>query len=139
MCTCIYLNACISTQPHSSCQRAVARHPADPRPFLFPLENQNPQGARTLGLSIPAYLGTLKSAGLGSLPGTAAEVLDDAVRAVLCPDKLSTGEWLGVVRAAHGVGLMTTSTLMFGHVEEGPGAWGRHLLALRKLAAETGG
>ncbi|GBF97862.1 hypothetical protein Rsub_11212 [Raphidocelis subcapitata] len=98
------------------------------------------QGARTLGLGLDAYLARLRSAGLGSLPGTAAEVLDDAVRATLCPDKLTTAEWLSVARAAHGAGLPTTSTLMFGHVEEdAPGAWARHLLALRALAAGTGG
>jgi len=70
--------------------------------------------------------------------GTAAEVLDDAVRAVLCPDKLSAGEWLEVVSEAHGVGLPTTATLMFGHVDT-PVAWAKHLLQLRKLQAATGG
>ena len=96
------------------------------------------QGAATLGLSVHRYLERLRDAGLGSLPGTAAEILDDAVRAIICPDKLSTQEWLDVVRAAHEVGLPTTSTIMFGHVE-GAVSWARHLLHLRDLQEETGG
>lgn len=88
------------------------------------------QGAATLGLSLPAYLQRLRDAGLGSLPGTAAEVLDEAVRAVLCPDKLSTTQWLEVVAAAHATGLRTTSTVMFGHCDD-YSSWGRHLVALR--------
>ncbi len=101
-----------------------------------PLEVRH--GADTLGLSLPAYLERLAEAGLGSLPGTAAEVLDDEVRRILCPDKLSTDGWLEVVRAAHGVGLRTTSTLMFGHIEA-PRHIARHLLALRDLQQDTGG
>ena len=66
------------------------------------------QGARTLNLGIPEFLATLQEAGLGTLPGTAAEILDDDVRRVICPDKLSAGAWLGVVEAAHGLGLRTT-------------------------------
>ncbi|MGP3790584.1 5-amino-6-(D-ribitylamino)uracil--L-tyrosine 4-hydroxyphenyl transferase CofH [Pseudomonas sp. B392_1p] len=96
------------------------------------------QGAQTLGLSLDEYLARLKDAGLGSLPGTAAEVLDDEVRAVLCPDKLNTQEWLEVMYAAHGVGLKTTATIMFGHVERIE-HWSRHLLRLRELASSTGG
>ncbi|HEX2592396.1 MAG TPA: 5-amino-6-(D-ribitylamino)uracil--L-tyrosine 4-hydroxyphenyl transferase CofH [Rhizomicrobium sp.] len=96
------------------------------------------QGARTLGLPVADYLMRLKAEGLSTLPGTAAEILDDEVRAVLCPDKLSTGEWLSVIEAAHGVGLRTTSTIMFGHVER-PVHWARHLLRLRTLQARTGG
>ncbi|WP_240048380.1 5-amino-6-(D-ribitylamino)uracil--L-tyrosine 4-hydroxyphenyl transferase CofH [Crenalkalicoccus roseus] len=96
------------------------------------------QGAATLGLAVPEFLARLREAGLGTLPGTAAEILDDAVRAVICPDKLDTAAWLGVMRAAHGLGLRSTATIMFGHVE-GPPAWARHLLALRDLQAETGG
>lgn len=95
-------------------------------------------GAATLGISVHAFLERLLHAGLGSLPGTAAEILDDEVRAVICPDKLTTAEWLGVVRAAHEVGLRTTSTMMFGHVER-PVHWARHLLALRDLQEETKG
>jgi FO synthase len=96
------------------------------------------QGAATLGLAIPDYLARLKAAGLGSLPGTAAEVLDDDVRAMLCPDKLSTDEWLGVVEAAHDLGLPSTATIMFGHLETAA-SWARHLNRLRALQARTGG
>jgi FO synthase len=96
------------------------------------------QGAATLGLSVHDFLARLRDAGLGTLPGTAAEILDDEVRAVICPDKVNTGQWLEVVRTAHGLGLRTTSTIMYGHVE-GPVSWARHLLALSNLAAETGG
>jgi FO synthase len=96
------------------------------------------QGAATLGLPIDDYLARLKDAGLGSLPGTAAEILDDPVRAILCPDKLSTGEWLDVVGRAHAAGIPTTSTIMYGAVE-GPESWARHLLHLRRLQARTGG
>jgi FO synthase len=95
-------------------------------------------GAETLGLSIEAFLRELQQAGLGSLPGTAAEILDDEVRAKICPDKLRTAEWLDVLRTAHGLGLPTTSTIMFGHLET-PRHWARHLLALRALQQETGG
>lgn len=96
------------------------------------------QGAATLGRSVPAFLAELKSAGLGTLPGTAAEILDDEIRAVICPDKLRTQEWLDVVEAAHTVGLRTTATIMYGHVD-GPVNWARHLLAVRDLQARTGG
>ena len=96
------------------------------------------QGAATLKLEVADFLTELKAAGLGSLPGTAAEILDDSVRKIICPDKLTTQQWLAVVRAAHQVGLKTTSTIMFGHVEQ-PIHWARHLLALRDLQAETGG
>ncbi|HEY1368934.1 MAG TPA: 5-amino-6-(D-ribitylamino)uracil--L-tyrosine 4-hydroxyphenyl transferase CofH, partial [Gaiellaceae bacterium] len=96
------------------------------------------QGAATLGLPLGEYLSRLRDAGLGTLPGTAAEVLDDEVRAVICPDKVSTAQWLEVMRAAHGVGLRSTSTIMFGHVES-PRHWARHLLRLRGLQRETGG
>ncbi len=96
------------------------------------------QGAATLGLGLGEFLGRLKEAGLGTLPGTAAEILDDEIRAIICPDKINTGQWLAVARAAHGIGLRTTSTIMYGHVE-GPLNWARHLLVLRDLQAETGG
>ena len=96
------------------------------------------QGAQTLDLPLDEYLTQLKAAGLGSLPGTAAEVLDDEVRAVLCPDKLNTQQWLDVMFAAHGVGLKTTATIMFGHIERIE-HWSRHLLHLRELASRTGG
>lgn len=96
------------------------------------------QGAGTLGVDLPAYLRSLRETGLGSLPGTAAEVLDDEVRAVLCPDKVNTAEWTEVVEEAHRQGLRTTSTIMFGHVD-GPRNWARHLLVLRDIQRRTGG
>jgi FO synthase len=101
-----------------------------------PLEVWN--GATTLGLPLGDYLARLKSAGLGSLPGTAAEILDDEVRAILCPDKISTAQWLQVMEAAHGVGLRSTATIMFGHVDAYE-HWARHLLRIRELQTRTGG
>ena len=89
-------------------------------------------------MSLTEYLARLKEAGLGTLPGTAAEILDDTIRAIICPDKINTQQWLDVARAAHGLGLRTTSTIMYGHVET-PLNWARHLLVLRDLQAETGG
>jgi FO synthase len=96
------------------------------------------QGAATLGRSLSSFLAELKAAGLGTLPGTAAEILDDEVRAVICPDKVNTAQWVDVLRAAHKLGLRTTSTIMYGHVER-PISWARHLLVLRDLQEETGG
>ena len=96
------------------------------------------QGAATLGLTIRSFLAQLKGAGLSTLPGTAAEILDDEVRAVICSDKVNTAEWLDVVRTAHSLDLRTTSTIMYGHIEH-PLSWARHLMAVRDLQAETGG
>ena len=96
------------------------------------------QGASTLEIRVPEYLERLIEAGLGTLPGTAAEILDDEVRDVICPDKVTTGEWLDVMRTAHRLGLRSTSTIMFGHVE-GYRHWARHLIRLRSLQAESGG
>ncbi len=96
------------------------------------------QGAATLGVGIREFLPMLIEAGLGSLPGTAAEVLDDEVRAIICPDKINTTQWLEVMRTAHELGIRTTSTIMYGHVD-GPVNWARHLLRLRELQARTGG
>ncbi len=96
------------------------------------------QGAETLGIPVKEFLGRLRDSGLGTLPGTAAEILDDEVRDILCPDKLSTDQWLEVVGAAHEVGFTTTSTVMYGHID-GPVSWARHLLRLRELQARTGG
>ncbi|OAE34331.1 hypothetical protein AXG93_1054s1150 [Marchantia polymorpha subsp. ruderalis] len=96
------------------------------------------QGASTLGISLEEYLKELKKAGLGSLPGTAAEVLDEEVRSVLCPDKINTRQWLEIMETAHSVGLRTTSTIMFGHLDR-PYHWARHLLHVRNLQMRTGG
>ena len=96
------------------------------------------QGAATLGVPLRDYLERLRDEGLASLPGTAAEVLDDEVRAVICPDKITTAQWLEVHRTAHELGLRSNNTIMFGHVD-GPRAWARHLLAVRELQRETGG
>jgi FO synthase len=96
------------------------------------------QGAATLGLPLETYLRQLRAAGLDTLPGTAAEILDDEVRAILCPDKLNTAQWLEVMETAHRVGFRTTATIMYGHVEQ-PRHWARHLLAIRHLQARSGG
>ncbi|WP_342643837.1 5-amino-6-(D-ribitylamino)uracil--L-tyrosine 4-hydroxyphenyl transferase CofH [Rhodoligotrophos ferricapiens] len=96
------------------------------------------QGAATLGISVRDFLSELKAAGLGTLPGTAAEILDDEVRRIICPDKLTTDQWLEVVETAHAVGLSTTATIMFGHVDE-PRHWARHLIRIRNLQKRTGG
>lgn len=96
------------------------------------------QGAATLGLSLEEYLRSLKAAGLGTLPGTAAEILDDEVRRVICADKVNTAQWLEVMETAHGVGFRTTATIMFGHVDA-PRHWARHLLRIRALQKRTGG
>jgi FO synthase len=96
------------------------------------------QGAATLGLDLGTYLARLRDLGLGSLPGTAAEILDDEVRAVICPDKVTTAQWLDVHAAAHRAGLRSNVTIMFGHVER-PVHWARHLLRAREQQALTGG
>jgi FO synthase len=96
------------------------------------------QGAATLGVPLDEYLARLRDAGLASLPGTAAEILDDEVRRVICPDKVTTAQWLGVHDAAHRAGLRSTATIMFGHVE-GPRSWARHLLAVRDQQRRSGG
>jgi FO synthase len=121
--------------------RSIVRAVKDACPQLHvhafsPLEVS--QGARTLEMSVSDYLRMLKDEGLGSLPGTAAEILDDDIRVQICPDKLTSAEWLGIVRDAHRIGLPTTATIMFGHLEQ-PVHWARHLLAIRRLQEETGG
>ena len=95
-------------------------------------------GAQTLGLPVREFLSRLIDAGLNSLPGTAAEILDDEIRQVICPDKVNTQEWLNVMQAAHELGLRSTATIMFGHVEQ-PVHWARHLLRIRALQQKTGG
>jgi FO synthase len=96
------------------------------------------EGARRSGVSLADYLSQLRDAGLKTLPGTAAEILDDEVRAVLCPDKITTDEWLEAHRTAHSVGLRSNVTIMFGAIEQ-PRSWARHLVRTRALQYETGG
>jgi FO synthase len=96
------------------------------------------QGAKTLGKPVAGFLAELKEMGLDTLPGTAAEILDDEVRTLLCPDKINTQQWLSVMRAAHGLGFRSTATIMFGHIERYE-HWARHLIRVRDLQTETGG
>jgi len=96
------------------------------------------EGARRLGMPLRDYLVLAKDAGLASLPGTAAEVLDDEVRAIICPDKVNTEEWLEAHRLAHSVGLRSNVTIMFGSVEQ-PVHVARHLVRTRDVQKETGG
>ena len=96
------------------------------------------QGAATLGIPVEDFLGSLRATGLDTLPGTAAEILDDEVRAVLCPDKIRTDQWLQVMRTAHRLGLRSTATIMFGHIDRYE-HWARHILRIRELQEETGG
>jgi FO synthase len=96
------------------------------------------QGAHTLGVSVREFLSRLRDAGLGTLPGTAAEILDDRVRAHLCPDKIRTAEWAEVMITAHELGLRATTTMMFGHIDD-PRAWANHLEVLRRIQRRTGG
>ena len=96
------------------------------------------QGAQTLGVTAREFLTRLRDAGLGTLPGTAAEILDDRVRLHLCPDKIRTAEWAEVMITAHELGLRTTSTVMFGHIDS-PRAWANHYEVLRQIQRRTGG
>jgi FO synthase len=96
------------------------------------------QGAHTLGVSVRSFLTRLRDAGLGTLPGTAAEVLDDAVRVHLCPDKVRTAEWAEVMITAHELGLRATSTLMCGHIDS-PRSWANHVEVIREIQRRTGG
>jgi FO synthase len=96
------------------------------------------QGAATLGIPVANFLEQLQRAGLGSLPGTAAEILDDEVRKELCPDKLRTDEWLAVMTTAHMVGLRSTATIMFGHIDRYE-HWARHLIRIRDAQIATQG
>jgi len=96
------------------------------------------EGARRLDEPLAHYLNRLREAGLATLPGTAAEILDDGIREILCPDKVTTDEWLEAHRSAHSVGLRSNITIMFGAVEH-PVHWARHLVRTRDLQKETGG
>jgi 7,8-didemethyl-8-hydroxy-5-deazariboflavin synthase CofH subunit/7,8-didemethyl-8-hydroxy-5-deazariboflavin synthase CofG subunit len=96
------------------------------------------EGARRLGEPLEKYLQRLMDAGLRSLPGTAAEILDDGIRATLCPDKIDTRQWLDAHRTAHGLGLRSNVTIMFGSIES-PRHWAHHIVLTRDLQKETGG
>jgi FO synthase len=96
------------------------------------------QGAATLGLEVGEYLQQLKDVGLNTLPGTAAEILDDDVREIICADKINTEQWLQVMEAAHSIGFKTTATIMYGHVEKLQ-HWARHIMRVRALQERTGG
>lgn len=96
------------------------------------------QGAATLGIEVGEYLQQLKDVGLNTLPGTAAEILDDDVREIICADKINTEQWLQVMEAAHSIGFKTTATIMYGHVEKLQ-HWARHIMRVRALQERTGG
>jgi FO synthase len=96
------------------------------------------QGAHTLGVPVRRFLEELQEAGLGTLPGTAAEILDDEVRAHLCPDKIRTSQWAEVMITAHELGLRATSTIMFGHIDH-PRSWANHLEVIARIQQRTGG
>jgi FO synthase len=95
-------------------------------------------GVLKTGMPLRGYLQMMKDEGLGSIPGTAAEILDDRVRQELSPNKLPAGRWVEIITAGHELGIPTTSTMMYGHVEE-PADWVRHLLLLRAIQKRTGG
>lgn len=95
-------------------------------------------GVEKTGLSVPDYLRMLKEEGLGTIPGTAAEILDDRIRRQLSPNKLPVHRWVEIVSTAHRLGIRSTSTMMYGHVEE-PADWVRHLLLVRRIQRETAG
>lgn len=126
-----------SGETYLSICRAVKQALPDMHVHAFsPLEVT--QGARSLGIPVSEFLRRLKDEGLGTLPGTAAEILDEEVRRVLCADKLTTDGWLEVIETAHQVGFRTTATIMFGHVD-GYRHWARHLRRIRALQERTGG
>ena len=95
-------------------------------------------GAAKTKMSYADFIQDLKECGLGSIPGTAAEILDTEVRKLLTKDKLSTAKWVEIIRAAHGLGVPTTATIMYGHVD-GPEHWATHMAQLRDIQKETGG
>ena len=96
------------------------------------------QGAETIGLSVIDYLAQLKEAGLNTLPGTAAEILDDRIREFLCPDKITSSQWGFVMEQAHSLGIKSTATIMFGHVDDVP-SWVNHFSLIRDIQKTTGG
>ena len=96
------------------------------------------QGAETLGVSVDVFLERLRDAGLGTLPGTAAEILDDDIRVHLCPDKIRTSQWADVMIKAHELGMGSTATIMFGHIDH-PRSWANHLEVIARIQQRTGG
>jgi FO synthase len=119
----------------------IARAVKDAEPSLHvhaysPMEVMN--GVARTGLSVAEFLTAAKEAGVDSLPGTAAEILDDDIRWVLTKGKLPTAQWVDVITTAHKVGLPTTSTMMYGHVDH-PGHWVKHIQVLAHIQRETGG
>ena len=118
------------------CRTIKAKVPEMHIHAFSPLEIHH--GAMTLGSSIKDFLLRLKEAGLKTMPGTAAEILDDRVRDRICPDKINSERWLEVIATAHEIGINTTSTIMFGH-QENISDWATHLLKLRNLQNRTGG
>ncbi len=124
-------------ETYVSIVRAVKEATPDMHVHAFsPLEITH--GAQTSNLHLVDYLRRLKDAGLSTLPGTAAEILDDEVRQIICADKINTAEWLAVMEAAHSIGLRSTATIMFGHVDRVE-HWARHILRVRNLQKRTGG
>lgn len=95
-------------------------------------------GVKKTGMPLADYLAMLKDAGLGSIPGTAAEILDTEIRLQLTRNKLSADEWERIIRAAHAAGIRTTSTIMYGHID-GPAHWAAHIDRIRSIQKETGG
>jgi 7,8-didemethyl-8-hydroxy-5-deazariboflavin synthase CofH subunit len=95
-------------------------------------------GVARTGMGLREYLQMMKDEGLGSIPGTAAEILDDRVRQELSPNKLPVARWVEIITTAHELGIPTTSTMMYGHVED-PADWVRHILLLRSIQKRTCG
>ena len=96
------------------------------------------QGAETINLSIEDYLKLLMDAGLNTLPGTAAEILDDRIRRFLCPDKITSSQWAYVMEVAHSLGLKSTATIMFGHIDD-IDSWVNHFSLIKNIQLNTGG
>ena len=96
------------------------------------------QGAETINLSIEEYLRLLMDAGLNTLPGTAAEILDDRIRRFLCPDKITSSQWAYVMEVAHSLGLKSTATIMFGHIDD-IDSWVNHFSLIKNIQMNTGG
>ena len=114
-------------------------HAAFPRLHLHAFSPEEVlYGSVRSGLPIPAYLAELREAGLGTLPGTSAEVLDQEIRDVIARGRITVRQWVEVITSAHALGIRTTSTIMYGHVET-PAHWVRHMDLLRSIQKDTGG